>query len=276
MFNDLLIIGDSHISLIVRFLKKDKYVADKLGFKNWKIHFVDVVGGSMRGLTKQKSTTDIRQKVENTLGKYPIKTIMICLGFNDVNAIFPHKKQENPSLTFNEYTNELLKMFYESFLQDKINKYKIIVQSVIPNPLMESKRKYYRYLRIYQISDGLSDKEKTEIFNNYWSNLKYFNRKLEEICKKYKLFFVNNQRIYDILYKNRKFTTTRKLDAPMHYKPIYNLLYLIDGMDKYYRRGALKKDKMIILNELAKYSIKISKSPHTMTFCRDLLNYYKN
>ena len=272
---DLLVVGDSHIDLIVRFLKKDKYLVHKLKFQDWKIHFVGVIGGSMRGMTKQKSTTNIRKKVEKILDKYPIKTIMICLGFNDVNAIFPHKIQENHSLTFQKYTNELVKLFYECFLKDKKEKYKIVVQSVIPNPLMDVKRKYYRYLRTYKISDGLSDKEKTKIFNDYWSNLRYFNRKLKEMCVKHGLFFVDNQKIYDLLYKNRKFTTSQKIDAPMHYKPIYNLLYLIDGMDKYYQKGVLKKDKMIILNEIAKYSIKASKSPHTIAFCRDLLNYYE-
>lgn len=275
MFNDLLVIGDSHIELIATFLKKDKYMADKLGLKKSKIHFVGVIGGSIKGLTKDKSTTNIRMKVENALVEHKIKTIMICLGFNDFNAIYPHKKQENHNLSFHEYTNNLIKMFYDLFLQSKNKKYKLIVQSIIPNPVMDSKNKYYRYLKSRKIINSMSNKEKDKIFNNYWKNLKYFNRKLEEMCQKHNIFFINNEKLYNLFYKYQKFTTSQKLDAPMHYKPIYNVLYLVDGMDKYFKNKLLKKDKMIILRDLTKYIINKNKSSDNIAFLKDLLDYYK-
>lgn len=269
----ILFVGDSHTTILKNFYKKNLYGIDKLVIKNDKqylIDFLGIKGGSISGLHKNVSKTMIQKLLYEKIESYNTNniTIFMRLGFVDLHNILCYK--------INGFTRKQLEKYivdninqYENIIKKLKKDYTIIIESIIPSPIMENYNYYEKWLKKNKYD--LSGSYKKFYFDNYDIILDIYNKKLKSISMKNNIQYIDNNKYYKILSKHYTITSDSKY-IDHHYIGNMYLLIFIKNLYQYLKLDYKNNAKMM-LDEYKKYIFSVNKKEYKKI---NLNKYIKN
>ena len=246
---NLLIIGYSHTSILKKIYDSTPLNLKK---KDININILGVGGSSISGLTKEDSKKKIKKKVMNFIKKINKKNLVLIinLGFMDLNSIFIYKKTINKNLTFEKYTEKVIKNY--EIVINSFKNYKIIFILPMKSIVMYSYETYIKFLKKNKYNDLLTENEKKKIFNEYENNISKIYKKLKNLFTKKNIEYIDNSKYYDIINKNLRYYSFLYKKNDHHYLyDIYLIIFLIN-IEKILKIN-LKKDIELSIDNLKNY-----------------------
>jgi len=217
---ELVVIGDSHTS---------QYGFDTIkSYKDIeKFFLINAPGASIKGLVKEKSTLGLLEKIKGFEFTKKQK-ILFVIGQCDVEFGYYYKSVLNgKKLSIDEFFDDLIKK-YESFLLGF--DFEFIVSAINPCTVIDNEYNFNVNFKdnISHITNKLNEtgeldndvifSELTHIYNDdnetRNNNHKYFNEKLESMCKKNDFNFIN---IWDDITENNFVKPNFRRDGDNHH-----------------------------------------------------------
>lgn len=220
IIKELVVIGDSHTS---------QYGFDNI--KNYNeiesITLINAPGASIKGLLKENSTLGLLNRIKNIEFNKNKKTLFI-IGQCDVEFGYYYKSVLNGSkISLDEFFDDLIKKYREFLLTYKND---FIVSAINPCTVLNNEYNFNINFKdgVSHVTNNFNEtgelnssinfddykhiyNESNEVRNN---NHKYFNKKLEEMCKNNNFKFIN---IWDDITDNNIIKEKFKREGENHH-----------------------------------------------------------